>query len=312
MGIRLVYGLETSDLSYLEIFYPSRRLAEAARSMGIDYKATLYQKNTPVGNIIKFCNGHTALLRGELPITLYQELEAAGIFTVNGSQAHKLARDKMASADFFSSLGTKHPRTKVVDISLPQAPMNLPFVLKPRFGKMGRGVTLLVSLDDLDNFRKKYEGEIIEKQYIGQEYLAQEYVAASRGKDLRFFFAAFQRDNKSITGSWQTLECHRWPGLFSVAVLRRGPGFTSNAHSGGTMVAYNAPIELRNEAERIFLASGLIYGTVDFLFTDESATNFTVCEINSCPGFEELERTSGLDVAMAILESAMHADNAAR
>jgi len=312
MGIRLVYGLETADLSYLEIFYPSRRLAEAARSMGIDYKATIYQKDAPVRNIITFCNGHTALLRGELPVTLYQELEASGIRTVNGSMAHNLARDKMASAEFFRLLGTEHPQTKAVDTSVAQAPMDIPFVLKPRFGKMGRGVTLIASLDDWDDFRKKTETEVIKTEYTRLDYLAQEYIQASRGKDLRFFFAAFKHDDAAITENWQPVGCHKRHGLFSVAVLRRGPGFTSNAHAGGTMYPYNPASELRCEAERIFLASGLIYGTVDFLFADESATNFTVCEINSCPGFEELERTSGLDVAKAILESAIHADVAAQ
>ncbi|PKL07454.1 MAG: hypothetical protein CVV51_14010, partial [Spirochaetae bacterium HGW-Spirochaetae-7] len=52
-------------------------------------------------------------------------------------------------------------------------------------------------------------------------------------------------------------------------------------------------------------ASGLAYGTVDFLFADESGKAFTVCEINSCPGFEEFERVTRLDAAGAILSSAL-------
>jgi glutathione synthase/RimK-type ligase-like ATP-grasp enzyme len=69
---------------------------------------------------------------------------------------------------------------------------------------------------------------------------------------------------------------------------------------------YFEPAEgMRAEAERIFIASALDYGTIDFLVGDPGWTRFPVCEINANPGFEELERVSGLDVAGAIVVSAL-------
>jgi len=302
MGIRLVYGLATKDLSYLDEFYPSRRLAEAAASMRIDYDATIHTPETSLSATSGFCMGHAALLRGELPPELYEALEADGIVTINSARAHALARDKLLSAEFFKLSGISHPNTLAVDPEQCGIPMELPFVLKPRFGKMGRGVILVSTLDEWKQFLQ-------DTRLAMTEYLAQEYIVASRGKDLRFFFASFGAQGKMQAGGWQAYTSHGMAGVSSVVAMRQGPGLTSNAHAGGTMSSFNAALKIRAEAERIFMASGLSYGTIDFLFLDESDTEFTVCEMNSCPGFEELERRSGLDVAKAILYSVMNVEN---
>ena len=86
-----------------------------------------------------------------------------------------------------------------------------------------------------------------------------------------------------------------------VTVLRTGPGLASNAHAGGSMGPYAAPDGLADEARRVFADSGLVYGTVDFLFADEPGSSFYVCETNACPGFEAFEACTGLDAAGAIL-----------
>ncbi len=285
MGIRLVYGLDTDDLSYLRDFYPSRRLAQAAGALGLDYAATIHPRNGRLQDAIAFCRGHVALLRGELPAELYESLESAGVLVVNSAAATALARDKAASAAFFNSIGAAHPRTIRVDRSRAMPALPLPLILKPRFGKMGRGICLVETAAD-------WSMRLSENP--SADYVAQEYIEASRGRDVRFFFANFTN-----TGVDATVH-----GATPVSVMRRGPALASNAHAGGVMDMFDAPASLRTEARRIFAASGLAYGTVDFLFADESGSAFTVCEINSCPGFEEFERVTGLDAAGAILSSA--------
>ncbi|MFH2115023.1 MAG: hypothetical protein ABIJ86_11015, partial [Spirochaetota bacterium] len=115
MGIRLVYGLRTGDISYLDIFHPSRRLKEAALAAGLDYAAMIHSPSDPPSRILDFCAGqtekHVALLRGELPDSLFSYLETEGIRVVNPATAVALARDKLASADFFAAIGARHPRT---------------------------------------------------------------------------------------------------------------------------------------------------------------------------------------------------------
>ncbi|MGD9939025.1 MAG: RimK family alpha-L-glutamate ligase [Clostridia bacterium] len=304
MGIRLVYGLQTGDASYLDIFYPSRRLKEAALAAGMDYAAIIHSPSDPASRILDFCadgtETHVALLRGELPDSLFSFLEAEGIRVVNPATAVALARDKLASAGFFGSIGAQHPRTVLTQpdpAALPSfpsssltsvLPLPLPFVAKPRFGKMGRGVMLMESQEQWS----EYQAEAAAK---GQETIVQEFIGAATGRDIRFFFADFTASsgtNMDSAAGW-------------VCVMRSAPGFLSNAHAGGSMCTFTPPEYLQREAERIFAASGLIYGTVDFLFANEEGSQFVVCELNANPGFEELERSMKIDVAAAIIASAM-------
>lgn len=297
MGIRLVYGLKTTDASYLDIFYPSRRLAAAAAELGVDYGAMVFPPGASEGVAIEACLGHTALLRGELPVDLYRRLESAGIKVINPSTATELARDKLAAAPFFSSHGASHPRTvgfSSISADPSRPPLPYPFVAKPRFGKMGRGVALIEGEADWATYLRAARPEAPEATIPASarpasaepDYLAQDYLAASRGRDIRFFFA-----------SWAD-------GSPWVAVERQGPDFLSNAHAGAHMRAYSPAPGLTATAERLFDSSGLTYGTVDFLFADESGLAFAACELNACPGFEELERATGLDAAAAILRAA--------
>lgn len=302
MGLRLVYGLKTNDSGYLDQFFPSRRLAEAARQLGIDYEAMVFSPEATVAGTVDACRGHTALLRGELPQSLYDSMEASGVVTVNGAEATALARDKYRSARFFESIGVAHPRTRMLDHVASEAIVDFPFVLKPRFGKMGRGVT---PVESEPQWRKLAGSGTL----VGDEYLIQDMVVASRGVDIRFFFAAFDCDahasDRMDHPGGHPVEHPRMAGVSSVAVMRRSAGFASNAHAGGTMEPYEAPPGLRAEAERIFELSGMRYGTVDFLVANREYSAFSVCEMNSCPGFEELERATGIDVAIAILRSAL-------
>lgn len=277
MGIRLVYGLKTTDASYLEEFFPSRRLMEAARLAGLGdaWSMTVFAPGSDIQACAEEACGHAALLRGELPMELYRAMEARGIRTINRPEATELARDKLACAGLFARLGLSHPRTVELEPGAVEPPMGYPFVAKPRYGKMGRGVRLVKNREQF--FALAGVGGL----------LAQEYVEASHGRDLRFFFAA-------------------WPGGQDyLCVTRESPGWLSNAHQGGRMRPYDPPSDLTAAARKAFAGSGLDYGTVDFLFADTRGEAFTLCELNACPGFEELERATGCDAAMAILQRAL-------
>ncbi len=132
MGLRLVYGLRTDDPGYLSSFYPSRRLAEAAASLGLDYDAAVLGPHGSVGEALRFCEGHVALLRGELPAALGESLAASGAAVVNPPGAAALADDKLATAAFLAEAEALHPAT----VALPSAgapsargaPLPFPFV----------------------------------------------------------------------------------------------------------------------------------------------------------------------------------------
>lgn len=286
MGIRLVYGLKTNDNSYLNIFHPSRRLAEASRKLGLDYDAIIHAPGTSMEETATFCKGHVALLRGELPSLLYEHLESAGTVVVNSSRATALAGDKLRTAERCAEIGIAHPRTILISLQDSSIPLDIPFIIKPRFGKMGRGVFLVDSAETWQSFLET-------EKAASEPYIAQEYMSASHGRDIRFFFAQFDDNLATAT---------------PVAVVRRSEGLASNAHAGGVMEQFEPPAFLVDEAWRVFIDSGLIYGTVDFLFADGGGSSFTLCETNACPGFEALETMSGLDVAKAILLAALNTE----
>lgn len=120
------------------------------------------------------------------------------------------------------------------------------------------------------------------------EYILQEYVAASRGRDLRIFFA----------GSEILAAAERWS---------KDGALVSNACAGGVMALADRKRGTTRKAEALALEiareAGLWYGSVDFLYTDEAKTDITVCELNASPGFEALETQCGLDIAGRIVDA---------
>ncbi len=270
MGIRLLYSLKTADQGYLNIFYPTKRFKEEAQKAGIDYQALIVPPAFDRDSILGFCRGHTILLRGDIEAEYYTELEKIGCPVINPLTAVLLARDKLGSADFFTREGFRHPRTTAIE---PQGKphMDFPFIVKPRYGKMGIGVALINNPEQYSAYA--HPGEI----------LAQEYIESSMGRDIRFFFASFD-------------------GGSFVCVQRTGGGLLSNVHSGARTSLFEPDRKLVRTAKDIFRKSGLLYGTVDFLFG--TGDTFPVCEMNSCPGFEGLEEATGINVARAILQTA--------
>lgn len=308
MGIRLLYGLKTADQSYLDVFHPARRLKQAALQLSLDYQARLVN----LGDLAPFhpavpdtgthheawselegwAKGHHVLLRGDLPEIFYERLDSVATSLTNSWPAVSLCADKLAAAGFFREQGVAHPATMMA--SSCEGGQNLPFaypvVLKPRFGKKGYRVQLI----DNPGAWAAY--------HTDPTTLIQEYVAGRPGADIRFFFAAFRDSELARVGSAAHPHPGR-PGLASLCVLRQAEGFASNAAQGGHMSLYQPPELLLAEAQSLFLASGLRYGTVDFLFRDPDGRDFMVCEMNSCPGFEELEKACPVDAAQAILRS---------
>ena len=173
---------------------------------------------------------------------------------------------------------------------------------------MGRGVALMEDAEQWSDY-------LAIAKDTGQAIIAQDFIRAAPGRDVRFFFADFEDgpstavDGPSTAAGSSSVAAGTGSTPGWICVMRSAPGFLSNAHAGGTMTPFMPPVALQREAERIFAASGLVYGTVDFLFADGSGTEFMVCELNANPGFEELERATGVDAAAAIIKSVRnHAD----
>jgi ribosomal protein S6--L-glutamate ligase len=120
-------------------------------------------------------------------------------------------------------------------------------------------------------------------QGLGQEIVLQEFVAESRGRDIRALVVGDR-----VVGAMRRR-------------AKRGE-FRSNLHRGGR----GRPVELEaayvEAALRATSVVGLEVAGVDLLETKDGPT---LLEVNSSPGFEGLERATGLDAAGAIVERAL-------
>jgi ribosomal protein S6--L-glutamate ligase len=117
---------------------------------------------------------------------------------------------------------------------------------------------------------------------MGQDIILQEYIAESKGRDYRALCV----------------------GGRVVASMRRQAKkgeFRSNLHRGGLGVRVELPKVYRLAATAAVKVMGLEVAGVDML---EGRDGPKILEINSSPGLEGIERTSGLDVAGAIIAHA--------
>jgi len=113
--------------------------------------------------------------------------------------------------------------------------------------------------------------------------LVQEFIEESEGRDIRAFVV----------------------GDRVVIVMRRQASigeFRSNVHRGGTGTVVELEESYRRAALEATRVMELQVAGVDML---ESKTGPKVVEINSSPGFEGLERATGRDIAMTIIEYAV-------
>jgi len=75
--------------------------------------------------------------------------------------------------------------------------------------------------------------------------------------------------------------------------------FRSNLHRGGTTKNIRLPAEYRRTAIAAARVLGLRVAGVDLI---ESAEGPMVMEVNSSPGLEGIQKTTGVDVAATIIE----------
>ena len=312
MRLVVVWGLKTTDYGFFNGFYPARRLSDECKKRGIALRFLFPEDlssflTRPIPETER--KESLILIRGTVSDAVVSRAESAGWRCVNDSRSRAVANDKLATARFLESGHWPAPATFPASaLCLTAAsgeadaegaqvpPLAFPLVIKPRFGSRGEGVILVRAQSELARLGissghsapgRSDPGHIAP----GDDLIAQEYIAASRGRDLRAFFAG---------------------GEVLAAAIREGESgsFLSNACAGGR---FTGTVELPEFWRRTVLSiareSGLWYGSVDFLFTGErdlaSPDSLTVCEINAAPGFEALERDCGLDIAGPLVEALM-------
>jgi ribosomal protein S6--L-glutamate ligase len=207
-----------------------------------------------------------------------RQFEQMGVFTLNGSHAITVARDKLRALQVLSRHSVGFPATTFVkhrDDILPAIDRlgGAPVIIKLLEGTQGVGVILAED-------RRIAQAIVETLQSAQQNVLIQKFVAESRGRDVRAFVV----------------------GGRVVAAMRRiaeDGEYRSNVHRGGRTES----LALGPEAERVALRAAQIMGLrvagVDML---EAREGPLVMEVNSSPGLEGIEGTTKVDVAGAIVK----------
>lgn len=213
-------------------------------------------------------------------LAVLRQFEQMGVSTVNSAVGIARSRDKLHAMQILSRHDIGLPETAFVRrredvLDAIDRVGGAPVIIKLLEGTQGVGVILADTA--------KVAQAIIETlQSTRQNVLIQKFVKESKGRDLRAFVV----------------------GDRVVAAMRRqaqGDEFRSNVHRGGQATMISLDDEYADQAVKAAQILGLRVAGVDML---EGVDGPKIMEVNSSPGLEGIERSTGIDVAGAIIEEA--------
>lgn len=211
-------------------------------------------------------------------LAVVRQFEQMDVYTPNTAAGIANSRDKLRAIQILSRHDIGIPATTFVRDRADVLPAiervgGAPVVIKLLEGTQGIGVILAPDTTVAE--------AVIETLHSKREnVLIQNFIKESKGRDIRALVV----------------------GDRVVAAMRRtasGTEFRSNLHRGGT----SELVELSKEFQRVAVQSAQIMGLriagVDML---ESNDGPLVMEVNSSPGLEGIETSTGLDVAGAMID----------
>ena len=211
-------------------------------------------------------------------LAVVRQFETTGVVTTASSRAIAFSRDKLQSLQVMAQAGLPIPRTAV--IARPEALHaavesvgGLPAVVKLIHGTQGRGVLLASRLAAISAILQRVEE-------LKRQAIIQEFISEADGRDWRLI----------VVG-----------GRCVAAMERRAPAgdFRSNLHQGGTAIRFQPDEDTIELAILAAQAHGLAVAGVDLLPSNRGPL---LLEVNSSPGLEGIEETTGADVAGAIVD----------
>lgn len=279
-------------LSRNKKLYSTRRLLEAGQARGhtVDIIDTMqcYMDITKSRPVVRYKGEDLPRYDAVIPrigasVTFYgtavvRQFEMMGTFSVNESVAISRSRDKLRSLQLLSRKGVGLPRTGFANKSnnikdLIKTVGGAPLVVKLLEGTQGIGVVLA-------DTNKTAEAMIEAFMGLKANILVQEFVKEANGADIRCLVIGYK----------------------VVAAMKRQGGegeFRSNLHRGGSATLVKLTKEERATATSAAKVMGLGVCGVDLL---QSKNGPVVMEVNSTPGLEGIETSTGKNVADMIYQ----------
>ena len=206
-----------------------------------------------------------------------RQFETMGCYCLNSSEAITASRDKLKSLQILAQAGINMPVTgyasHTMDIEgVIEKVGSVPLVMKLLQGTQGQGIVLAET-------RKAAESVMSAFRQLEADILVQEFIKESSGTDIRALVV----------------------GNRVVAAMRRiAPDgeFRSNVHRGGKV----EHVKLNPEEEKLAVVAAQVLGLrvagVDLMRSNRGPL---VLEVNSSPGLQGIEDSSGVDVAGEII-----------
>lgn len=207
-----------------------------------------------------------------------RQFEMMGTYPVNESVAISRSRDKLRSLQLLARKGLGLPVTAFAHDTratghLIKSCGGAPLVIKLLEGTQGVGVVLAETQKAAESVIEAFRG-------LNANILAQEFIKEAGGADLRCF----------VVG-----------GKVVAAMKRQGKEgeFRSNLHRGGEATVIKLTPQERSTAVRAAKVMGLNVAGVDLLQSNHGPV---IMEVNSSPGLEGIETSTGKDVAGSIVK----------
>jgi ribosomal protein S6--L-glutamate ligase len=272
--------------------YSTRRLAEAARARGHEvqvinhkrcymnitsHKPEIHYNGVAIEDIDAIIPriGASVSFYGAAVV---RQFEMMGVYSVNESVAITRSRDKLRALQLLSRKGIGLPVTGFANSpddtqDLLQFVGGAPVVIKLLEGTQGVGVVLAETTKAAESVIEAFRG-------LGANFMVQEFIKEAKGADIRCLVVG----DKVVA-----------------AMKRQGREgeFRSNLHRGGSAEVIKITPEERSTAVRSAKVMGLNVAGVDLLRSNHGPV---VMEVNSSPGLEGVETTTGKDVAALIIE----------
>lgn len=205
---------------------------------------------------------------------IIRHMERLGVVMINGSDAVDNVKDKLYSQQILGQSNLPVPKTMLVkhpiNVELVEKNIKYPMIVKTLSGSYGSGVFMV---EDRKQFRQLMKmAELSNSRY---NIIIQECIEDSLGKDLRVLVV-----NGKVVG----------------CMMRQSVDgdFRANITRGGEAIPYQIDEDIEwigGECARLL---NLDIAGVDLLFNRES---YTICEVNSAPGFKGMEKYTKINVA---------------
>jgi len=207
-----------------------------------------------------------------------RHFERMGVPVINSSDAIDNVKDKLYTHQILAQSNLDIPKTMLlrhpIDVDFVDKNIGFPVIVKKISGSYGRGVFLAENKKQLRQLVTM--AELTKKSY---DIIIQEFVKDTWGKDLRVFVV-----NNKVVGCMMR---QATDDDFRANITRGGEGFPYEV---------NEQIEwLSSESSK---ALHLDIAGVDLLFQNGG---YKICEVNSNPGFEGMEKFTNKNIAGEIV-----------